>query len=162
MLRITRKSNDWVTWLTLPLSLAWLVVPVIFTAGLWRLVGLTNLLTWTCLAISICMLAGSLVLFRRLVAPFEFEFVLDETGLRYGRTDRPKSQRVVSRSQVREFLYDPDDGSLSMFVGDRTIAPGLAPDILLTKASMQKVVDAVREHWPEVKIVLFGAQPAAN
>ena len=148
LLRITRKSNDMLTFVALLPSFLITLFMTVLVLIRWDAHALTFLLGGVAMLLGFCvikMLAG-------IISPFENEFVIEMDRLRYGRADQPNKQRTILRSAVECFILDADsDPSLCVHTGNSE-APHLAPGIIVKVEQMTAVARTLQENWPEVPI----------
>lgn len=150
ILRITRKSNDGTSVVAFVLSAISAAVLVIVAIVAWSADDVMPALVAG--SLSMILSGGSGYLLKGLCLPHQLEFVIESDCFRFGREDRPGLQKVIRRSEVKCLILDDGpDSSLCISTG-KAISPHLAPGILIFPSQMVPVVDAVREHWPEVPV----------
>ena len=148
LLRISRKLNDTLAFVAFLLSFLIMVSLAVLVLISWDAHALTFILGGVAMLLGFCvikMLAG-------IISPYQNEFVIEMDRLRYGRADQPNKQRTILRSAVECFILDADsDPSLCVHTGN-SVAPHLAPGIIVKAEQMTAVARMLRENWPEVPI----------
>jgi hypothetical protein len=149
LLRVTSGSNRPSAVLGLVLSIPLLLAFAVFAIASWKDNFAFSLVFGFGAAV---LAAGAFKSLSGILSPFENELVIEPDQLRFGRTDRPEQQKIISRSAIRCLSFDDGcDPSLSVDMG-KSIAPLLAPDIVRSLAHMVAVVAVVRAHWSEVPV----------
>ena len=149
LLRITRKSNDTLTFAALLLSFLIVVVMILFVFVSWD----SGVMPFIFGAVAILMGFGVAKILVGIISPFQHELVIESDQLRFGRADLPRSQKVLSRSGIECFIFDSGpDPSLCVHTG-KAIAPDLAPGIVQTVPQMQSVASTIQENWLEIPVL---------
>lgn len=149
LLRIVRKSNDKFAVIGMILLAVTALSLLFFVMVAWNSdpipASVGGLLSVLFAGTAIYLLSG-------IVFPYESEFVMESEGFRFGREDRPGEQRRIARSRIKCLILDlgPDE-SLCIFTGGSG-APHLAAGIIVTKAQMAAVAEAVGKHWPDIPV----------
>ena len=108
LLRIARKSNDWMAIVGMILCAIIAMGLLLFVLAVWNsdpipaLVGALG---------AVLGVGTSIHLFCGIISPYENEFVMNSEGFRFGRNDRPGQQRTIARSRIKYLILDlgPDE-----------------------------------------------------
>lgn len=149
LLRIARKSNDWMAIVGMILCAIIAMGLLLFALAVWNsdpipaLVGALG---------AVLGVGTSIHLLSGIISPYENEFVMESDGFRFGRSDRLRQQRRIARSGIKCLILDlgPDE-SLCIFTGG-LVAPHLAAGIIVTKSQMAAVAEAVGNNWTEIPV----------
>lgn len=153
LLRITSDSNRLRTFVMTPICIVGSIACLIFSVATW---GDATAMSLIFGATGVCLVWISATMVWGLLVPFQWEFVIEPDQLRFGRAGRIKSQRILSRADIKCLIFDgPGEPSLSIDIG-RACLPDLAPGLIDTWPQMESVIKAVQEHWPEVPVYSLG------
>ena len=106
---------------------------------------------WLSLVICGLLLAAAGWCVRVIIHPFEWEVVVNDGQIFWGRADQPDRQQRVTVSQLVCLIHDKSDGRV---VGDTGRWPSLeiGAGILLRSEDRQEFVDYLRQNFPKLKI----------
>ena len=149
LLRITAESKSLRSFVTPPICVIVSIACLIFSIVAWGEATAFSLIIG---ATGVVLGGISATMFRGLLSPFQWEFVIEPNQLRFGRAGRIESQRIFTRADIKCLIWDgPADPSLMVDTG-RPIAPPLAPGLIHTWSQMESVIRTVQENWPEVPV----------
>ena len=144
--RYVRRSNDSYIWLLLILSLLGIIA---FSCAMLP----TDPFVPGRLSLVICGLLLAAVVWcgRAINHPFEWEVVVDDGQICWGRADRPDRQQRVAVSQLVRLIHDKREGQV---VGDIGRFPSLeiGRGILMRSEDQSALVDYLRQSYPQLKI----------
>lgn len=149
LLRITSDSNSLRSFAATPICIVGSIASLIFSILAWgdatamsMIFGVTGIVL---AVVSVRMIGG-------LLAPFQWEFVIELNELRFGKAGYLKSQRLISRADIECMVFDgPADPSLFLHTGGATAFP-LAPGLIHNWSQMESVIRTVQQNWPEVPV----------
>ena len=90
----------------------------------------------------------SLLFLWRVFAPREFEFVVADGVMRWGRTDRPSRQSKLPLSEVVRLFINEDNGSVEAHT--RRGFTYVAHNLIFGLDDLRALAAFVREHHPGV------------
>ncbi|QVL31428.1 hypothetical protein KIH39_21665 [Telmatocola sphagniphila] len=155
--RCTRWTNDPIFWVV-PIVL---VVFDFFIFG-FLIVAIERLAYESLLFLGLAIILGlgTLESWNMVLFPHELEFVLEADRIRWGRTEKPKSQKVVHFSEVKEFLWDASERTLladtNSMGGLTTIGEGVLRSDKL-REFLVHFEECLQQHHPGKKILDRGS-----
>lgn len=98
---------------------------------------------------------------KEIVFPDEYELVIENHTIRWGRSDRRKEQTSIRLAVVKQWVvYRPDP---VLYADTDCLLPkrvGLG--ILEDERRLDALIDFLRQHYPDIGVTLPGVEPASN
>jgi hypothetical protein len=97
------------------------------------------------------LLAAAVWCVRAILYPFEWEVVVDENQIRWGRADCPDRQQRVIVSQLVRLIHDKSDYLILGDVGSRQLVE-IGRGVLVSSDEQRALVEYLRQSFPQLKI----------
>ncbi|HTI98227.1 MAG TPA: hypothetical protein VL527_04915 [Dongiaceae bacterium] len=145
--RYVRRSNDSYVWLLLILSLLGVAA---FICNL--LPADPAFPRGVSLAAIVVLLVGIFWCVRAILNPFEWEVVVENGQICWGRADQQERQQRVAISKLVRLIWDKKEGEVVGDIGHFPPSLKIGEGILIRSEDQGALVDYLRQSYPQLKI----------